>query len=336
MAAFSTPFWIAVAGVTAVAAGVAHLAQPAPHTTVSSSAHTLAVIERHTPALADVVVPDEEAERAHPAAPLVRPALARFTIDPLGRLAVNARTVAVLDNWLAVAANRSQLSLLEPHLRADLPPMAADRAWGLLRSHAAYRDAERAMLQQLKSMAPPPSPRELLDRTMALRRRHFDSVSAQELFGLQEARGLYAAEVASIFADRTLSEAQQMQRLLALRNSLPPMVVAEEFGGSTFSFALERQVADMRASGESDAEVVHLRRQFVDAEGLKSVIEQEREQLDAQRAQWELRHAGFVRQREALFAADIDVPTRQQQLDALLQQHFKPSEMADAQRFAGI
>ncbi len=68
-------------------------------------------------------------------------------------------------------------------------PLAAERAWSLLRAHAAYRLAEREMLA-LRLTQAPLNPRELLDKTMALRRRHYDSVSVQELFGVQEARGL--------------------------------------------------------------------------------------------------------------------------------------------------
>ncbi|MET0335198.1 MAG: lipase secretion chaperone [Rhizobacter sp.] len=333
--AFSTPFWIVVAGVAVVAAGVSHLAQPQPDGVAHTSAQTLALIDRHSPALADVVVPDDDEARTPPraTAPVVRAPLSPFTIDPLGRLAVNDRTVGVLDQWIA-SVGHSQLDALAPRLRDELPPVAAERAWNLLHRHAAYRAAEREMLLQLKSASP--TPRELLDKTMALRRRHFDSVSAQELFGMQEARALYAADVAAVFADKTLSEAQQAHRLFNLRANLPPMVAAQEFGGSSFSFALERQVADMRASGESDAEVVHLRRQFVDMPGVRSVIELEREQQEAQAQHWALRHPSFIRQRDALFAAEMSVTDKQQQLDALLQQHFKSNELADARRFAGI
>ncbi|HEY0821935.1 MAG TPA: lipase secretion chaperone, partial [Rhizobacter sp.] len=150
------------------------------------------------------------------------------------------------------------------------------------------------------------------------------------------ARRLYAAEVARIFADPNLSEWQQQQRLLALRMNLPPEVAAEEFGGAEFSLAMERQVAAMRARGESDDEVVHLRRQFVEVEGGKSVIEIERERLDTERQVWALRHPGFIRERDQVYAAALGVEDTAQRLEALLQAHFAPAERERARQLGGL
>lgn len=337
MAAFSTPFWLAVASVAALAAGVSYLARPQDDGRAHSSAQALAEIDRHTRALADVPTPpDPDEAQARNAAPAAVPrAGLPFTIDKLGRLVVSAKTLPVLDSWLASAGPSRLLAPLEARLRADLPALAAERAWDLLRRYAGYRDAERELLNKLKAQGPV-NAREQLDQTMALRRRHFDSATVQELFGVQEARGLYASEVARILADPSLSEAQQMQRLLALRMSLPPEVAAQEFGGSEFSFAMEREVARMRAEGESDDEVVFLRKQFVDSEGAKSVIEIEREQFETQRQAWALRHPTFVRQRDEILNAELDVTDKQERLEELLRQHFGPGEIDQARAYSGI
>jgi lipase chaperone LimK len=337
-AAFSTPFWIAVAGVTSLAMGVSHLAQPTANADAGTSAHTLAAIERNTARLADVAVPPQDDERPtiDRSEPGTRQPVSPFTVDSLGRLVVSASTVAVLDSWLASIGRGQPLAALEPRLRAELPTLAAERAFSLLRHHAAYREDERELLRLLQAQQPPVSQREQLDRTMALRRRHFDSVSVQELFGVQEARGLYASEASRILADTTLSEAQQAQRLLALRMSLPPEVAAQEFGGSEFSFAMEKQVAEMRARGENDAEVTFLRKQFVDVEGARSVLEVENEQLQVQRQAWELRHPTFVRERDQLINADIAPEDKQRQLAALLRQNFRPDAIATARAYSGL
>ncbi|MCR5884446.1 lipase chaperone [Rhizobacter sp. J219] len=158
--------------------------------------------------------------------------------------------------------------------------------------------------------------------------RHSDGA---KIFGVQEARALYASEVARIFADTSLTETQQAQRLFALRMGLPPEVAAQEFAGTEFSVAMERIAAQMRDEGESDDEVVFRRRQFVDVEGAKSPVELEREQLDTRRQAWSLRHPAFVRQRDALFAAHpFDSPERAALLDELLQQHFQGEQLHEA------
>jgi hypothetical protein len=242
MTSFTSPFWGSVAGIAAVAAVVAHLSAPPAEAAGagSSLAATLAAIDRHTPALADVAVPETDDDR--PVAP-------------------------------------SAAAAPEPRRRPPATPVA---------------DAVR------------------------------------------EARRAYAAEVARIFADPHLNEAQQQHRLLVLRLNLAPEVAAQEFDGAEFSFAMERQVAAMRASGENDDEVLHLRRQFVEVDGAKSVIEQERERLDTERQAWALRHPGFIREREQVYAAALGVAETAQRLDALLQAHFAPAERERARQFAGL
>jgi len=335
MAAFSTPFWTTVAGVAVLAAGVSYMARPQEGARLNSSAGMLQELTESRVMAHDTRGPDiDDAPPAEaPSAPLreARP----FTIDTLGRLVVTDKTLPVLDSWLLLSGSSNNIALIEGPLRAALPPLAAERAWRLLHAHAAYRQAEREMLAQLKTQAPL-SARELLDKTMALRRRHYDSVSVQELFGVQEARGLYASEVARILADTGLNDAQQTQRLLALRMSLPLEVAEQEFGGSEFSLALEKHVAEMRANGENDAEVTYLRKQFVDTEGARSVLELEQEQLQAQKQAWELRHPTYVRQRNALINADIEPEDKQRQLAALLRHHFRPDEMSAARAHSGL
>lgn len=327
MAAFSTPFWAAVASVAALAAGVSYLAHPSDEG--HDPVHSLGAPPDRSARLADVMLPAEADDTAATPPPALR-AGSPFTVDSLGRLVVSAKTLPVLDSWLALVARGQPLAPLEPRLRAELPPLAAERAWPLLQRYAAYRDAEREMLRERKAHGAVP-PRELLDKTMALRRRHFDTVTVQELFGVQEARALYASEVARIFADTSLTETQQAQRLFALRMGLPPEVAAQEFAGTEFSVAMERIAAQMRDEGESDDEVVFRRRQFVDVEGAKSPVELEREQLDTRRQAWSLRHPAFVRQRDALFAAHpFDSPERAAQLDELLQQHFQGEQLHEA------
>lgn len=337
MAAFSTPFWSTVAGVAVLAAGVSYMVRPQEGQRLNNSAGMLSELGESRVMARDSRAPrtgDEPAPAAETQHAPHREASA-FTIDALGRLVVAAKTLPVLDSWLLLAGPTQNMALIETPLRAALPSLAAQRAWSLLRAHAAYRQAERELLAQLKTQAPL-SARELLDKTMALRRRHYDSVSVQELFGLQEARGLYGSEVARILADTGLSEAQQTQRLMALRMSLPPEVAAQEFGGAEFSLALEKHVAEMRANGENDAEVTYLRKQFVDSEGARSVLEVENEQLQMQKQAWELRHPTYVRQRNQLIAADIEPEDKQRQLATLLRQHFRPDEMAAARAHSGL
>jgi lipase chaperone LimK len=335
MAAFSTPFWMAVASAAALAAGVSYLARPQEGARLQSSAQVLGELagtraDTHSASSND----DDNATPAAEPESWPREA-SPFTIDALGRLVVSSQTLAVMDSWLASARHEPDLTALQTRLRAALPPLAADRAWALLRNYSAYRQDERAMLAQLKTQAPL-SARELLDKTMALRRRHFDSVSVQELFGVAEARGLYASEVARILADTTLSEAQQAQHILALRMNLPPEVAAQEFAGTEFSFAMEKNAHQMREQGENDAEVAYMRKQFVDTEGARSVLEIENEQLQAQTQAWELRHPGFVRQRNEIITAGLEIADKQERLEQLLRQHFRPEEMSEARRRSGL
>jgi lipase chaperone LimK len=328
---FSMPFWGALAGVAVLAAGVAYLAQPvaggSSRLPASADAHSTSV-ER----LADRGVADDEV-----APPLHPQARSLFAVDTLGRLAVSAATLGALETAtrrLPASPADADLAQLEADVRAGLPPIAADRAWSLARRYLAWREDDRALQRQARDRQWPA--RERFDASVALRRRHFDSVSAQELFGLQEARALYAFEVARILADGTLSEAQHTQQVMALRLGLPPALQAEE-SAIVFSLPMERQVVQMREQGIAENEITYMRRQYVDAEGGRSALDVENEQRALRQQAWELRHPAFVRQRDALREAEgLDERERREQLEQLLQQHVPPAERESARTYAGL
>lgn len=335
MAAFSTSFWLLVASAAAGAAGVEYLTRPQQNVPRAGMAESLATFEAQLPRLADVVTAEEDAAQV----PLTGafssppPPANAFAVDALGRLVVTARTVQVLDGWIAAAGIGKPIGLIEPKLRSGLPPLAADRAWALLRGYAAYRMEEFDTLAPLQRRLPE---RELLERTVALRRRHFDAVSMQELFGVHEARSLYVLEVARILADVTLTEAEQSNRLRELRAGLPPEVAAEEFGGAIFSFSMEREVAQMRARGLDNAEIVNFRRQYVDLPGAKSVVELERERLSEQREAWQQLHQAFMRERDQIYSSVLDPQERQSRLEELLRAYFQSNELDAARQLADI
>lgn len=332
MAAFSTSFWLIATGVAAVAAGVAYVTEPPLDLRSASASQSLAAFEQQLPKLADVPSRDEGAHVASDGATFALPAAGAFVFDHSGALLVTPSTIKVLDGWAAATIGKPA-DVVEGQLRASLSRTAGDRAWALLRAYLAYRQEERATLEPLQGRVPES---ELLRRTMALRQRHFDAVSIRELFGNAEARSLYASEVARILADATLTDTQQLNLLRELRLSLPPEVADKEFGGSSLSLAMEREVAQMRARGLDDAEIVHFRRQYVDVPGAKSVVEVEREKLAEQRAVWQQQHSAFIRERDQVYSSNLEPQAQQNRLDELLRAYFKSDEVDTARKLADI
>ncbi|MBI5256992.1 MAG: hypothetical protein HY855_10875 [Burkholderiales bacterium] len=329
---------------SALALAIAFAAWTTPDGRGSAPASMPSAPDRPLQALADVPGADE-ADAADPPRPLPTAAAAGaapgaatppLAADVLGRLVVDAGTVGVLEAWLlaapadaaALAARRAAFGQA---LGARLPPLAVAQAVDLLRRYQAYREDERALRQRPGTEAA--DARERLDHLAALRRRHFDLATAQALFGLAEARARHGLDVAAVLADPRLSEAQQAQQILALRANLPAPLLAEE-SVAAFSLALERQVAQMRQDGAPEAEIHYLRQQYVEVEGEPSALEREQAQQAQRRQAWELRHAGYVRQREAVLGDDtLDAATRHQRLERLLNTQLPAAERATARQY---
>ncbi|WOB07362.1 lipase secretion chaperone [Piscinibacter gummiphilus] len=246
-----------------------------------------------------------------------------------GDLTVDMNTRAALDVLLGLLgpeATPADFQRLEDALRRSMPGEAATQAIALVRHYDAY---QRAATTQAAEQQPPASPEELkalLDKTIALRRQHFDEPTARALFGAEEELTRLDMAMNAIQADPKLSAQEKATQISALRERMPRDLpglqapVAASFG------ELDTQVAALRQQGATPAQIEQLRQRYLGEEAAKAMTE-----MEAQRAQWESRYQAYAQQKKAIVASAS--PDMAAQLDAALRQHFKEEELAAARAY---
>lgn len=135
-----------------------------------------------------------------------------------GDLSLDAHTRSALDVLLASigpAPAEADFVRLEEALRRSMPGEAATQAIALVRRYHAYQRAD-ALAQPAEVPASPAEQQALVERAMALRRQHFDDVTARALFGAEEDRTRLDMAMHALQSDRTLSPEQKAAQLAAL------------------------------------------------------------------------------------------------------------------------
>lgn len=246
-----------------------------------------------------------------------------FVVDRHGKLIVNDNTKSALDVLLAeLPANPSPIDLekLRTTLVEDLSSDVAGKIATLMQRYLEYRKAESALAVEVQSEKIIDA-KEAFTKTMALRRSFFDAETAQALFGVQEALALYDIETTRIQADAKLGADQKSRRIKALREALPAEVAVVLLEPDD-SVQLQEQVAALRQRGATENDVLQLRQQTLGIEGAKAVSE-----MEVQKNEWERRFQAYLQQKNLIMLSPTNPAQKQQQIEALLRQHYSEEEV---------
>lgn len=246
-----------------------------------------------------------------------------------GDLSVDTHTRGALDVLLASLGNpptASELQGLEDALRRAMPGEAATQAIALVRRYVDYTRAAAADSATQQAPTTPDELKALLDKTIALRRKHFDAATAQALFGAEEALSRHALAVQAIEADPQLSYAEKTARIKTLREQLPPEAASQETPESLAMSEMDQQINALRQQGATAAQIEQVRQRYLGTEAAQSLGE-----MEAERARWESRYQAFLQQKKALGttgATDMNA-----QVEALLRQHYSDEELLAAKAY---
>lgn len=232
-------------------------------------------------------------------------------------------TLDVLMAELGSAPSERDLQRLEEAMRQAMPGEAATQGIALVRHYVDYHRAALADAEAA-AKAPPANAAELqalLDKTIALRRKHFDPATADALFGAEEAHARYALAQQAIQADPRLSPQERAGKLQALRAQLPAEAATWQAPATLAITEMEDKVAALRAQGATPAQIEQLRQRYVGAEAAASMAA-----MEAQREQWDTRYQAYLAQKKALSASSGSEAS--QQLDSLQRKHFSDDELA--------
>ncbi len=245
-----------------------------------------------------------------------------------GDLNVDMHTRSALDILLAsidAESGEAGLQRLDEALRRTMPDEAATQAMALVRRYEAYRRADTA----LSAAAAPSSPeaaRELLERTHALRRQHFDDTTARALFGVEEELTRIDLEIHAVDTNPALTPQEKAAQIAALRERVPRDLPGLQSPEPVAHQAMEREIAALREQGAPQSQIDALRARHLGSEAAQALGE-----MEAQRAQWEARYQAYLQQKKGIVAAaPSDMAA---QLDAALREHFKEEELEAARAY---
>ena len=246
-----------------------------------------------------------------------------------GDLSVDANTRGALDVLLASLGNpptAAELQGLEDALRRAMPGEAATQAIALVRSYASYTSAAAADSAAQQAPTTLDELKALLDKTIALRRKHFDANMAQALFGAEEALSGHALAVQAIEADPQLSYAEKSARIKTLRDQLPPEAASQEAPETLAMSEMDNKLNALRQQGATAAQIEQVRQRYLGTEAAQSLGE-----MEAERARWESRYQAFLQQKKALGATGAT--DMNAQVEALLRQHYSDEELLAARAY---
>jgi lipase chaperone LimK len=187
-----------------------------------------------------------------------------FELGFAGGLVIDQDTRAALEILMADMGDPpspQDVQRIEDALRKGLPAREAEQAVGLLRNYRAY---VAEVEQQMAPRGIPGSVDEMnawFDQMAAVRQRHFDPAMSDVLFGAHEAYARYSMEVGFIEQDPSLSGPARQERLDRLREQLPDSAKALMPPQTPEMAQLERDIAQARRDGATEAQVEALRQQ---------------------------------------------------------------------------
>lgn len=246
-----------------------------------------------------------------------------------GDLTVDMNTRAALDVLLGLLgpeATPADFQRLEDALRRSMPGEAATQAIALVRNYDAYQRAATTQAAEQQAPGTPEELKALLDKTVALRRQHFDENTARALFGAEEELTRLDLAMNAIQADPKLSAQEKAAQISALRERMPRDLPGLQAPVSASLGEMDTQVAALRQQGATPAQVEQLRRRYLGEDAAKAITD-----MEAQRDQWESRYQAYAQQKKAIVASAS--PDMAAQLDAALRQHFKEEELAAARAY---
>ena len=269
------------------------------------------------------------AARAASAPASVEDAARLLELGASGDLTVDMNTRGALDvllGSLGPDATPADFQRLEEALRRSMPADAATQAIALVRRYDAYHRAAAAQGAAQQSPTTPEELKALLDKSIALRRQHFDEPTARALFGAEEELTRLDMAVNAIQTDPKLTPQEKAKQVNALHERMPRDLPGLQASASASLSEMDTQVAALRQQGAAPVQIEQLRQRYLGEEAAKAMTE-----MEAQREQWESRYQAYAQQKKAIVAsASTDMAA---QLDSALRQHFKEEELAAARAY---
>ena len=247
-----------------------------------------------------------------------------LSVDEEGHFVPNPDALAFFDYFLTATGEMSEAELrnyIVAEIRHRLSGPAASGAETLLDRYLVFRMAVRDLVG---SGVAPPGLERRWQWIRELRREHFGAEMAATLFGESEQVVRVDLERWRQSQDPSLGSRERRALLESMEERLPQKIreARERVLAPVRSY---QEASALRAAGASNEEIFAARQNRFGRDAAQRLAD-----LDVAREHWLERLADYDAEREVLWAemADAEIPhgERNAVLEALLEQHFEPSE----------
>lgn len=254
-------------------------------------------------------------------------ALANIGIDDNGDLVLDEIALASLRQAFRGLedAPADTLEELKLYVEAGLAGETGAQAARILGDYIGYRKALASAESQWVNMESL-TPRDRLERTIALRRQHMDPLTASQLFAGEDAHQRYLIAMEEVRADTSLSSGQRKEALERLREDLHSGVLLVDGDNTEVVTNLRSDRESWAAMGLSDQTRSYLEQQTL---GLVAA----RDLTGSEARDWQNRFDQFSRERDAILSAGLTEDEKTRQADALVDTYFTPEEVKAARNW---
>jgi lipase chaperone LimK len=246
-------------------------------------------------------------------------------VDAQGNLLVSIGVRRVFDYFLSTLGEEDLETIkarIATHLGEHLPATAAQQAWRLLNNYLDYQHALSELPLQSRDAK---GVRNAIKQRQQLRQVWLGAEVADAFFGFEDALDNFTVARMEVMEHPNLSDQEKQHQVMMLEQNLPsPILEAKQ--RLLAPVDVGKQVAALRESGASEAQVRALREQTFGAEAAARF-----EQLDRERAQWDARYQDYTERRASILASGLAEQDQQHEIERLQRQLFDELEVRRVQ-----
>ncbi len=251
-----------------------------------------------------------------------------FLIDANGHLIPDTTLRRCFDYFFTTVGEEPIERIIEriqELLQTLLQEPALGEALAILDEYVALKQAEVDLQQQLgNDYKAGGKMTDIYERAPLLRELRMSNLSPEvyeAFFAAQDKREDYTLKKMDILKDKSLTTEERIADLKEIETLLPEHVQQRKAEEHAKELMHER-VANAKAAGASDAEIFQLRSETVGPEAAERFAV-----ADQNQSQWNQRIASYRDQRQSVLDSNLSEQDKQQQINALRQQHFSDSDL---------
>ena len=256
-------------------------------------------------------------------------------LDADGNLIVGMEVKDLFELYLSAMGEEELDDILlriQSALAQQLTAPALDQGYDALKRFIDYK-VELANLEK-QAVDPTLSELENIRRQKeilaAIQQEYFSPIEADALFTAEAQYDDFMLEHLTIQQNENLTLEEKQQQVQALEASLPEEVRAGRESAMAPAKVYE-QAKQMKADGQSDAEIYQMRSQTLGEEAASALAE-----LDQQRDQWQQRLDSFKSQYESIESSGLSSADQKEEVNALLARDFSSTESIRVRALTGL